>query len=427
MVGGQTGSSSPTSTAKDTRRVLLERVLEWFGGAGGWAGCATEEEEEEEEEEDADGMDMEILEPDDGGVKRVVPKDELAEKLLKMKGPPPIKEIDASGNLFGSATLAVLGQSPMGYTSSGKSRFSVLTKLSLRKCGLTDDLMGKLANALHHERIVKKGSNNRRSYLDAEDVKQDDEPEGSRFPFLEFLDLSDHLASGSGFEKLCQTLEKVNTLKTLRIGRSKYVEVDIEADNSNDNEEIKLSAIDAVLHLLGKHHSLTEVDLYNLNLCDQGAEKLSEIIDTNATLETLYLESNNITGYGGEALLRALCSNIGIKTISLAHNPIGRGRGVGNGAVSEIVGLLQLNNSLESLDICDCDLNGFSPVGKGYDKYVEQLINLLRARTYSQSFKNLRLYDNVRLPKAILRALRDVAEPPLVIDFFPPNKHGDLG
>jgi hypothetical protein len=110
--------------------------------------------------------------------------------------------------------------------------------------------------------------------------------------------------------------------------------------------------------MLGKHQSFTNIDLYNLNIGDRGAEELAKVIETNATLTSLNLEANNITGYGGEAIIRALSANIGIQSISLAHNPIGRGKGVGYGVLSEIIGLLQLNNSLESLDVCDCEING---------------------------------------------------------------------
>jgi hypothetical protein len=73
-------------------------------------------------------------------------------------------------------------------------------------------------------------------------------------------------------------------------------------------------------------------------------------------------------------------------------------------------------------------LLGFNKAGKkGYDKYLEELVQLIKDKSYSKSFKNFRIYDNVHIPKAMLKQLRDAADPPLVIDFFAPNKNTDFG
>jgi hypothetical protein len=77
--------------------------------------------------------------------------------------------------------------------------------------------------------------------------------------------------------------------------------------------------------------------------------------------QILALENNRITGAGGEAVLRAVGPNMGLRVLSLAHNAIGRGVGDGHGAAHEIPGMLSLNNCLETLDLTDCDLNGAWP------------------------------------------------------------------
>lgn len=115
-----------------------------------------DEKEEEEEEEDNDGMEVAVLEEDKDAEKRVVPKDEQEERLLKLKGPPPLLELDISGNYLGQSSIRVLGRAPMGFTSLGTSRFCVLTTLCLRKTSIDDVAMASLASALYHDRLVKK-------------------------------------------------------------------------------------------------------------------------------------------------------------------------------------------------------------------------------------------------------------------------------
>ena len=53
---------------------------------------------------------------------------------------------------------------------------------------------------------------------------------------------------------------------------------------------------------------------------------------------------------------------------------------------------------------------------------MERLIGVIRDGLYSRNFSNLRLSDNRRLPVALLKVLRNIAKPPLVIDLVPTNR-----
>jgi hypothetical protein len=148
------------------------------------------------------------------------------------------------------------------------------------------------------------------------------------------------------------------------------------------------------------------------------------VIDANASLQTVGLERNNISGAGGEALLRSLGPNVGIQSLNLSHNPIGRGRGDGHGALYELAGLLMLNNTLQILDLSGCDLNGYGANGRGFNAHLERLCDvLLKGHFAVGTFTNLRVTDNHRIPVALLKRLRDAAQPPLVIDLIDAPKH----
>ena len=112
--------------------------------------------------------------------------------------------------------------------------------------------------------------------------------------------------------------------------------------------------------------------------------------------------------------------------MSLAHNPVGRGKGDGHGTVHELSGTMQLNSSLEILDLTDCDLNGYGSGGRGIDKAMERLLWVMRNNLLSANLTNIRMAGNKRMPVALLKMLRDTAQPPLVIDLVMPNKPLDL-
>jgi hypothetical protein len=60
-----------------------------------------DDEEEKDDVGEDDGMEVQILEVDKNAEKRIIPKDDQEEKLLKLKGPPPLLELDISGNYLG--------------------------------------------------------------------------------------------------------------------------------------------------------------------------------------------------------------------------------------------------------------------------------------------------------------------------------------
>lgn len=161
------------------------------------------------------------------------------EGSAEKKRGPPLEIIDMSGNHIGYQTLRALGRSPMGYTPQGRSRFSLLKELCMRSVSLTDGTMEALARALYHKRATqtKKG---RRSYNGSgchevsasNTVGFDDEPEGPRFPHLETLDVRGHHCCDDGLVELCQSLQKLPSLTTLRLGRAS-----VTATEFDDNGE----------------------------------------------------------------------------------------------------------------------------------------------------------------------------------------------
>lgn len=250
----------------------------------------------------------------------------------------------------GMAAIRELYMSPMGTNPAGKSTFSVLQSLCLRFVSLGDESMEALATCFYHQRKAPTNLN-RRAYGEHDDEDEDDRPEGVRFPQLTLLDVSGHTSVDGGLRALCEAMLIVPTLKTLRIGRQ-------PASPEAQPLVTTPGGVAAVLDLLERHLGLTEVDLFSLGLDDKAAAAIGAILETNATLATLLLDKNGITGEGGETILRAVGTNVGLKTLSLAHNAIGRGRGTGHGAMYELPGALQLNNCLEILDLTNCDING---------------------------------------------------------------------
>lgn len=168
-----------------------------------------------------------------------------------------------------------------------------------------------------------------------------------------------------------------------------------DGEKAEGGNEVELSltpeGLQAVVRMLDTHLMLTHVDISGLGLGDKGtsratvhsdtildpsittdfdlyptsnhtthvgANELGPIIAANATIEQLRMESNSISAEGGESMFRALGINMGLRTLSLAHNPLGSGSsGLGNGAIAELAGALRLNNAIESVDISDSDLN----------------------------------------------------------------------
>mmetsp|Transcript_66118 Transcript_66118/g.149256 ORF Transcript_66118/g.149256 Transcript_66118/m.149256 type:complete len:92 (+) Transcript_66118:2426-2701(+) len=89
--------------------------------------------------------------------------------------------------------------------------------------------------------------------------------------------------------------------------------------------------------------------------------------------------------------------------------------------VHELSGMLMTNNTLQVLDLTDCEINGYGVGGKGFNEHLERLIAVIQDGDYSGAFNNLRISENKRIPASLLKKFRDAAKPPLVIDFMPPK------
>lgn len=139
----------------------------------------------------------------------------------------------------------------------------------------------------------------------------------------------------------------------------------------------------------------------------EGAVALSGALHGNGTLRQLILDSNAINAGGGEALMRALGGNSGLELLSLADNPIGVDRGEGHGAIQELAGSLQLNNTLATIDLRQCRVSR---------KGALALCSVIESSGHSASMVNLRLKGNPDIDQHLALRLKDAAKPPLLID-----------
>jgi hypothetical protein len=104
------------------------------------------------------------------------------------------------------------------------------------------------------------------------------------------LDLSGHHAFGGGLVALASTCELLPKLATLRLGKAVASMAEFEAEGGGDDAAQRSidstpAAVAALVQLLARNLSLTDVDLFNLDLGDRGARGIADVIETNATLQ----------------------------------------------------------------------------------------------------------------------------------------------
>ena len=68
---------------------------------------------------------------------------------------------------------------------------------------------------------------------------------------------------------------------------------------------------------------LTELDLYEQNIADEGAGEIAEALKTNNSLTTIDLRWNKITDAGAKKIAEVLKTNNSLTTIYLGSNQIG--------------------------------------------------------------------------------------------------------
>jgi len=147
------------------------------------------------------------------------------------------------------------------------------------------------------------------------------------------------------------------------------------------NNEITFEGVILLANALDNNSTLTELNLYNnrindkgvralafelsinnstlkkLNLgfneiTDDGAQHLAQMLKTNRTLTHLWLQKNHITNRGLELLAGMLARhNWSLELLSLASN-----KSISDSTVNALVDMLKLNQSLQKLDVDECNL-----------------------------------------------------------------------
>jgi Ran GTPase-activating protein (RanGAP) involved in mRNA processing and transport len=88
-------------------------------------------------------------------------------------------------------------------------------------------------------------------------------------------------------------------------------------------------------------------------ITDEGAEYLADILKTNRTLSELWLPCNQISDRGVKLLANALIQhNTSLKTLSLDAD-----EGVNDSSVSYLIDMINQNQSLDVLHVCNCKLS----------------------------------------------------------------------
>lgn len=177
------------------------------------------------------------------------------------------------------------------------------------------------------------------------------------------LDLSCNKIGNKGIDCLALALNINNNLKTLIIsnwGR----------DSINEELSAKLLA-----SALAWNRALTELDLCNQGINNEGATELASALKINTTLKKLNLTQNKVGIKGATALASALKTNTNLIKLNLTENQVGTEGAielalalennntlkelslahnqVGNHAVSTLVSALKCNTTLTSLCLSD--------------------------------------------------------------------------
>lgn len=185
--------------------------------------------------------------------------------------------------------------------------------------------------------------------------------------------MSDILSALFHFETICtemgvqphpyiaKMLEREKEASALEFKSSMYLYL---AGNNHLLCEARITDEDCPLiaKFLDKNSFVTCVDLRYNNITDKGAQILAEMLAENTTLEQLNLMCNDIGPPGAEALARALHTNETLKMLRLNGNKLETKEQKGGMYFAQA---LQINTTLEHLDLGDTDLRTESLIALG--------------------------------------------------------------
>lgn len=131
-----------------------------------------------------------------------------------------------------------------------------------------------------------------------------------------------------------------------------------------------MSFDDVLLQIKENIPSLIFVSLHSQHIEDDGAERLSTLIQTNTTLKSIDLGDNDIGDVGAKALSNALLVNETIKSLDLGGNKIS------DAGLKDLSEALEKNTTLKALSLRH---NNFSHIGLEHFSKMLTINNTLRS------------------------------------------------
>lgn len=176
--------------------------------------------------------------------------------------------------------------------------------------------------------------------------------------------MSDILSTLFRFESVCEELgipqhpyvakmlEKEKEANIMDFKSSMHLYL---AGNNELLTEVRLEDIDCKLitRLLHNNDFITSIDLRYNNITEAGAKMIATMLEENTALRELNLMCNEIGPAGAEALAKALHTNETLLSLRLNGNKLETKQQKGGMYFAQA---LQINNTLQNLDLGDTDL-----------------------------------------------------------------------
>ena len=132
----------------------------------------------------------------------------------------------------------------------------------------------------------------------------------------EVLKPSSHFAEGDVLP-LIGVLERAKHVRKLNLEGTGMADVQYRAvGNGNSNAR-------ALVPMLRGNPNITELNMQNTGLDDDGLREICRVIESNTSMHHLNLSFNNFTSLGAKALQEALQKNSTLKTLDLSNNQLG--------------------------------------------------------------------------------------------------------
>ena len=222
-----------------------------------------------------------------------------------------------------------------------KEKDTILQRLSLQNCQISNLGMKLLANAL----IVNKT--------------------------LEKLDVSNNEMGNQGVASLASALKENQTLTTIDLG----------------SNLIGVVGIEKLANALIVNKSLKNLDVSNNEIGNQGVESLASALKENQTLTSLHLGSNLIGDVGIEKLANALIVNESLTNLDVSNNNIG------NQGLKVLIDALKQNQTITNLNLND----NKSITYTGIDALVDfSITNTSLAHLYVNKTDFIETFSNIK-------------------------------